>query len=333
MNPDEDLLPSVEAMAEEYLRLIEPDDEAPLVLAGLSYGGLVAHEMGRLLARAGHRAVSVVLLDTQATDDASARAEIGAVDAAEFRDKLVRFNGMYPGIDDAQVDRYFHLYNHNRLTAREHLPATSPARIVLARAVPDGDDTPSMPRSVPSGSVAPRATTASSRWNATTGRSWRASERLRSDPCSPPNSPTTVPSWRRRRGRRDGPPSHPQSHPGRYEVRLLAEAVLGQARRTPAAVAVEDGNRVLDYAELELASGRVATWLHAAGVRPGHAVAVHLPRSWQLVCVMLGIRRAGATVVPSTDSARPTGNGTSSTTRAPWRSYTKAGRHLNCPSM
>ncbi|MEV6508467.1 amino acid adenylation domain-containing protein [Streptomyces sp. NPDC051642] len=141
VNPDEDLLPSVEAMAEEYLRLIEPDDEAPLVLTGLSYGGLVAHEMGRLLARAGHRAVSVVLLDTQATDDASARAEIGAVDAAEFRDKLVRFNGMYPGIDDAQVDRYFHLYNHNRLTAREHLPATSQARIVLAQAVPD-DDTP-----------------------------------------------------------------------------------------------------------------------------------------------------------------------------------------------
>ena len=142
VNPDEDLLPSVEAMAEEYLRLIRPDAASPLVLTGLSYGGLVAHEMGRLLARAGHRAVSVVLLDTQATDDASARAEIGAVDAAEFRDKLVRFNGMYPGIDDAQVDRYFHLYNHNRLTAREHLPASSPARVVLAQAVPDGDDTP-----------------------------------------------------------------------------------------------------------------------------------------------------------------------------------------------
>jgi thioesterase domain-containing protein len=49
---------------------------------------------------------------------------------------------MYPGIDDAQVDRYFHLYNHNRLTAREHLPAASPARLVLAQAVPDGTDTP-----------------------------------------------------------------------------------------------------------------------------------------------------------------------------------------------
>ncbi|MFI6408437.1 amino acid adenylation domain-containing protein [Streptomyces sp. NPDC050548] len=78
----------------------------------------------------------------------------------------------------------------------------------------------------------------------------------------------------------------------------LAETVLAQARRTPAAPAVEDGDRVLDYTELERASGLVAARLRAAGVRPGHAVAVHLPRSWQLVCVMLGIRRAGATVVP-----------------------------------
>ncbi|MFJ9896691.1 amino acid adenylation domain-containing protein [Streptomyces sp. NPDC091280] len=78
----------------------------------------------------------------------------------------------------------------------------------------------------------------------------------------------------------------------------LAETVLAQARRTPAAPAVEDGDRILDYAELARISGLLAARLHAAGVRPGHAVAVHLPRSWQLVCVMLGIRRAGATVVP-----------------------------------
>lgn len=142
VNPGEDVLPTVRAMAEEYLRLLEPHGEGPLVLTGLSYGGLVAHEMGRLLSRAGRGDVSVVLLDTQATDDAAAREAITAVDAAEFRDKLVRFNGMYPGIDDAQVDRYFRLYNHNRLTARDHVPAVSPARLVLAQAVPGGTDTP-----------------------------------------------------------------------------------------------------------------------------------------------------------------------------------------------
>ncbi|MFD9002984.1 amino acid adenylation domain-containing protein [Streptomyces sp. NPDC059582] len=142
VNPGEDVLPTVEAMAEAYVRLLEPLGEGPLVLTGLSYGGLVAHEMGRVLSLAGRHDVSVVLLDTQATDDASARMAITAVDAAEFRDKLVRFNGMYPGIDDAQVERYFRLYNHNRLTARDHLPAVSPARLILVQAVPGGTDTP-----------------------------------------------------------------------------------------------------------------------------------------------------------------------------------------------
>ncbi|WP_217142989.1 non-ribosomal peptide synthetase [Streptomyces sp. AC627_RSS907] len=142
VNPGEDVLPTVEAMAETYLRMLEPLGDGPVVLTGLSYGGVVAHEMGRLLGRSGRQDVSVVLLDTQASDDPSAREGITEVDAAEFRDKLVRFNGMYPGIDDAQVDRYFRIYNHNRLTARDHVPAPSPVRLVLAQAVPDGTDTP-----------------------------------------------------------------------------------------------------------------------------------------------------------------------------------------------
>ncbi|MBC7274156.1 MAG: amino acid adenylation domain-containing protein, partial [Streptomyces sp.] len=78
----------------------------------------------------------------------------------------------------------------------------------------------------------------------------------------------------------------------------LAAAVLTQARRTPGATAVQDGTRTLDYAELDMLSARVTERLWARGVRPGHSVAVALPRSWQLICVMLGIRRAGATVVP-----------------------------------
>ncbi|MET9014501.1 amino acid adenylation domain-containing protein [Streptomyces olivaceoviridis] len=141
VNPGEEVLPTVAAMAETYLRLLEPLGAGPLVLTGLSYGGLVAHAMGRLLTRAGRDDVSVVLLDTQATDDPAARAGITPVDFDEFRDKLVRFNGMYPGIDDAQIERYFRIYNHNRLTARDHDPATSPARLVLAQAVPGGADT------------------------------------------------------------------------------------------------------------------------------------------------------------------------------------------------
>ncbi|MFF3484607.1 amino acid adenylation domain-containing protein [Streptomyces sp. NPDC002701] len=134
VNPGEDPLPSVKAMAEDYLRLVAPFDDGPLVLTGLSYGGLVAHEMGRRLARAGRTDVSVVLLDTQATEDADVRAAVAPVDRSEFRDKLVRFNGMYPGIDDEQIEQYFRIYNHNRMTARDHLPAPSPARLVLVQA-------------------------------------------------------------------------------------------------------------------------------------------------------------------------------------------------------
>ncbi|MFJ8309906.1 MULTISPECIES: amino acid adenylation domain-containing protein [unclassified Streptomyces] len=134
VNPGEPFLPTVEAMAEEYLRLIEPLLDGPLVLTGLSYGGLVAHEMGRRLALAG-AGPSVVLLDTQATDDPVEQALVEPVEMAEFRDKLVKFNGMYPGIEDRQIDQYFHIYNHNRLTARDHRPAHSKARLVLVQAV------------------------------------------------------------------------------------------------------------------------------------------------------------------------------------------------------
>ncbi|WP_244210652.1 non-ribosomal peptide synthetase [Amycolatopsis kentuckyensis] len=134
LNAGEAPLPSVEAMAEEYLRLVDPQPGETLVLCGLSYGGLVAYEMGRRLAGR----VSVVLLDTTATDDPAAKAAIEPVPAAEFREKLVRFNGMYPGIEDAQIERYHRTYNHNRRTAREYDPGETAARVVFVQAV--GED-------------------------------------------------------------------------------------------------------------------------------------------------------------------------------------------------
>ncbi|QWF85169.1 non-ribosomal peptide synthetase [Amycolatopsis sp. CA-230715] len=139
VNPGEDFLPTVEAMAVSYLDLIGPVD-GPVVLTGLSYGGLIAHEMGRRLALAGHERVSVVLLDTQGTDDPAERAAIEPVDLAEFRDKLVRFNGMYPGIDDRQIEQYFHIYNHNRLTMRDYEAPPTPGRLVLLEAVGGRDE-------------------------------------------------------------------------------------------------------------------------------------------------------------------------------------------------
>ncbi|MFJ2213529.1 amino acid adenylation domain-containing protein [Streptomyces sp. NPDC101062] len=140
INAGELPLPSVEAMAEEYLKRVDPRPGESLVVCGLSYGGLVAHEMGRRLAEAGHTRVSVVLLDTHGTEDTARRTAIEPVDAAEFREKLVRFNGMYPGIEDDQIDRYFRIYNHNRMTARDYLPPPSAARLVFVQATADGED-------------------------------------------------------------------------------------------------------------------------------------------------------------------------------------------------
>ncbi|MFI0977344.1 amino acid adenylation domain-containing protein [Streptomyces sp. NPDC021093] len=137
VNPGESFLPTVEAMAESYLALIEPllASDGPLVLTGLSYGGLVAHEMGRRLAAAGRKSLSVVLLDTPSSEGPQARAGGEPVEMAEFRDKLIKFNGMYPGIDDQQIEQYFHLYNHNRLTMVDHTAAPTSARTVLIQAL------------------------------------------------------------------------------------------------------------------------------------------------------------------------------------------------------
>ncbi|MER7754871.1 amino acid adenylation domain-containing protein [Kitasatospora sp. NPDC097643] len=140
LDPGETPLPTVEAMARHYLELVGPRADESLVLCGLSYGGLVAHEMGRLLAEAGHPRFSVVLLDTRGTDDPQERAAITPVEAAEFREKLVRFNGMYPGIEDDQIDRYFRIYNHNRMSARDYPVPPSPARLVFVQAAGENEN-------------------------------------------------------------------------------------------------------------------------------------------------------------------------------------------------
>ncbi|MEU3514829.1 amino acid adenylation domain-containing protein [Streptomyces sp. NPDC006654] len=71
-----------------------------------------------------------------------------------------------------------------------------------------------------------------------------------------------------------------------------------RALRTPRAEAVADGEVTLDYATLNAAAAAVARELERRGVTAGQAVAVALPRSWRLVCVMLGVLRLGARVVP-----------------------------------
>ncbi|WP_432590537.1 amino acid adenylation domain-containing protein [Streptomyces sp. HD1123-B1] len=85
----------------------------------------------------------------------------------------------------------------------------------------------------------------------------------------------------------------------------LAHGVHLQARRTPHAVALVDGGRRFSYTALDTAGADVATALRRHGVRPGDAVAVGLPRSWDLVVVVLGALRLGARVVPLDTQSPP----------------------------
>ena len=81
-------------------------------------------------------------------------------------------------------------------------------------------------------------------------------------------------------------------------VHSVAHAVHVQSRATPDALAIVDRDVRIKYATLDALAHTAAYELRNAGLRPGQAVAVSLPRSWQLVVVMLAVLRCGAQVVP-----------------------------------
>ncbi|MGW2230891.1 amino acid adenylation domain-containing protein, partial [Streptomyces formicae] len=78
----------------------------------------------------------------------------------------------------------------------------------------------------------------------------------------------------------------------------VPELFAAQAARTPDAVAVADGEKVLTYGELAAASGRLAAHLSGAGVCRGDRVAVAMGRSAELIVALLGVWKAGAVHVP-----------------------------------
>ncbi|OLR91936.1 amino acid adenylation domain-containing protein [Actinokineospora bangkokensis] len=76
--------------------------------------------------------------------------------------------------------------------------------------------------------------------------------------------------------------------------RLLAE----QAARTPDRPAVVDGERVLDFRELDEASARLAVELVARGAGPERVIALALPRAATAVVSVLAVLRTGAAYLP-----------------------------------
>ncbi|MFE6385364.1 amino acid adenylation domain-containing protein [Nocardiopsis dassonvillei] len=78
----------------------------------------------------------------------------------------------------------------------------------------------------------------------------------------------------------------------------LAELFGAQARRTPEAVALVDGDREFTYAELDAAAGRLAGRLVGLGIGPEIPVALRMERSAVLVAAVLAVVKAGGAYVP-----------------------------------
>ncbi|GAA3086404.1 amino acid adenylation domain-containing protein [Streptosporangium carneum] len=78
----------------------------------------------------------------------------------------------------------------------------------------------------------------------------------------------------------------------------LPALFAAQAARTPQAVAVVAGEESLTYAELDARSNRLARTLLARGAGPERFVALHLPRSADLVVAVLAVLKTGAAYLP-----------------------------------
>ncbi|MGH3239646.1 MAG: condensation domain-containing protein, partial [Spirillospora sp.] len=89
---------------------------------------------------------------------------------------------------------------------------------------------------------------------------------------------------------------------------VTEETLIGMFRRLaserPDAAAVVDGSRTVTYAELDALSDHMARLLARYGVRPESVVGVAVPRSVEMVAVMLGANRLGAAFLPL-DLAHP----------------------------
>ncbi|MEZ7154949.1 non-ribosomal peptide synthase/polyketide synthase [Streptomyces sp. MAD19A] len=82
------------------------------------------------------------------------------------------------------------------------------------------------------------------------------------------------------------------------EEPALPQWFEAQAARTPEAVALVFQGEEVTYAQLEARANRLARLLAEQGARPGRRVAVVLPRSADLVCVLLAVMKSGAAYLP-----------------------------------
>ncbi len=78
----------------------------------------------------------------------------------------------------------------------------------------------------------------------------------------------------------------------------VMDAVEANVGKSPDAVAMSCGDARMTYRQVDLRSDQVAHQIQQAGIRAGSCIAVHLPRSFDLVLAVLGILKAGCNFVP-----------------------------------
>lgn len=78
----------------------------------------------------------------------------------------------------------------------------------------------------------------------------------------------------------------------------IPDLVAAVAARQPEATAVQSGDTVISYGELDRDANRLAQHLHSLGIGRGDIVGVFLERSYVLVETLLGIMRCGAGYIP-----------------------------------
>ncbi|MEC4812540.1 MAG: amino acid adenylation domain-containing protein [Scytonema sp. PMC 1069.18] len=98
----------------------------------------------------------------------------------------------------------------------------------------------------------------------------------------------------------------PQQQPQRPHLHIVEKKlpempylqIIEQARRTPNAIAILDGDTQLTYQELHLLSNQVANYLRSQGVGANSLVGIMMRRGPLMLVGMLGILKAGGAYVP-----------------------------------
>ncbi|HEY6390928.1 MAG TPA: amino acid adenylation domain-containing protein, partial [Bryobacteraceae bacterium] len=85
----------------------------------------------------------------------------------------------------------------------------------------------------------------------------------------------------------------------------IAEAFERQARETPTAVALIQGDRTFTYDQLNRRANRFARMLRSRGVNAETPVALYAGRSLEMVAALIGILKAGGVCVPIDPSCPP----------------------------